>query len=77
MNGCTIDAHNHAAFLHGFVKLNTLNINNEKHREKFNYLSDFCDFRALSLSVGSCCYENRLVSDKNYLFSDFKRPQRA
>lgn len=75
MNGCTIDAHHHAVFLHGFVALNTLNINNEKHREKFNYFSDFCVFSAFSSDVSSSKVENCLVINQNYLFPAFKRLQ--
>lgn len=75
MNGCTIDAHHHAVFLHGFVELNTLNINNEKHREKFNYFSDFCLFGAFSSDVSSSKVENCLVINQNFLFSVLKRLQ--
>lgn len=75
MNGCTTDAHHHAGFLHGFVGLNTLNINNEKHREKFNYFFDFCVFTAFSLSFRSSRDENCLILKQNFLFSAFKRLQ--
>lgn len=59
MNGCTIHTHWHAVFLHGFVGLNTLNINNEKQREKSNYFSDFCVFHAISFNVKSSRVKNR------------------